>query len=501
MTGLGESGGRTKPHAGSSRSLWLVGVCAACSSLGPATSHAQGPLPASTAAPWVKIIPSLTLEETFTDNANLTASDHKSDFITRGQFGLETAIDTGRTTLMAKGDFDYDRYARQPSLSGWSADANGQGSYSIIRDRLTLEATGTLTNGYTSNADTSVVDRSGTPNRVLLGAYDLGPHLNARLGDFADLSAAMQFGQIFYSAADASHVTTLPDNDSMVQFSAQADTGARSRVTQLATRVELDGDDQGYRSANAIQTVYIQTVPTLRLLGRAGYDYIVQPDAARISGEILSAGVEFTPNQRSRITLEGGQRYGGPTWAASANVQLGAKVGLTASYTEVFQPDQLYVSSALLAQSNNADPLPTTIVPGGLKFIPSLYNEASLAKSAVVHVIFAGRVQSLDVGTNWSDRYFYSTHDHGREWVSNAVYGRRLKPQLTLTVTATYARTYQSPIYGPSEDYTGTVGLTYTASPSVDLYLRYGATLSRQHFPSDLTFNENAVQLAVRKRL
>jgi uncharacterized protein (PEP-CTERM system associated) len=533
MTGGNKSGWAMKALTGSSTGAWLAGVCVACSPLGldsswaqeaaPAPSRAQEAPPASAATPQVQITPSLALQETFTDNAARTASGRTSDFITRGLFGLETAIDTGRTKLMARGDVAYDRYARLPALSGWSADADGKGVYSVIRDRLTLEATGTVTNTYASTIDISAVDRSGTTNRVQLAAYNVGPHLNARLGDFADLAAAAQFAQIFYSAADRSRVTALlPADDNIVQAGARADTGARSHLTQLVTTVQLAGDDRGYRSANALQTVYIQAAAPLRVLVRGGYEHIFVPGVTRINAEIVTAGIELAPNDKSRITLEGGRRFGRETWAATADVQLGAKVAITADYSEAFQPDQVYVAGALLDptggqllptvapaesrvaptpynQASGAQFLPT-VVPAGARFVPTLYNQASLNKSARVHATFAGKAQSLQVSTNWADRNFFALRAHDREWVSSATYGRRLTPKLTLTVSGTYARTYASPLYGAGETYAETIGLAYKASASADLELSYAGALSRQRSPGGLTIDEHTVLLAFKKR-
>jgi uncharacterized protein (PEP-CTERM system associated) len=490
-----------KPLTGSGTGVWLAGVCAACSPLGLSSSRAQEASPTPPRGPQVEITPSFSLQEAFTDNAGLTTSGRKSDFITRGQLGLETAIDTGRANVMARGDVAYDRYARLPSLSGWSFDADGKAVYSVIRDRLTLEATGTVTNAYASTVDISAVDRSGTRNRVQLAAYSIGPHMDARLGDFADLAATGQFAQIFYSAADRSQVATLPDDDNIVQITARADTGARSRFSELLSTIQLAGDDRGYRSANAVQTVYLQAAAPLRLLVRGGYEHIFVPGVARIDSEIVTAGIEFTPNEKSRITLEGGRRFGRATWAAKADLQLGAKVGLAAAYTETFQPDQVYITAALLGLTNATTELPTTVVTAGARFIPTLYNQASLNKSANLDATFAGKTQSLELSTKWTDRDFFSLRAHDQEWVSNATYGRKLTPQLTLTVAASYARTYQSPLYGAGETHTEAIGLAYKASSSADLDLSYSGAVSRQRSQGGLIIIEHTVLLAFKKRL
>jgi hypothetical protein len=451
-------------------------------------------------APPIVLRPSITVQETYTDNADLTSSNRSADYVTRGMLSLDADVNTGRTTATLHGDFAYDRYARQVALSGWSLSANGTGNYSVVPQRLDILVRGTVTDGFVSTFNTSVTDRSGVANRIQLATYDIGPRLNMDLGDVGDLAAALRFAQVFYSAADASTVSALPNDDNILQLIGRLDTGTRYAGYQSLTTVEADGDNQGYRSANGIESLYFSVTPDIRVFGRAGYETVFQPGITRINSEILSAGFEITPNERSRFTVEGGRRYDRLIWNAKAKLQLSPRILLTGQYSENVQPDQVYVADTLGDFIERTAALPPPVVPGSFRFSPNLYNQVSLNKTAEVHVIYSGQIQSLDASVHWADRNFLSAGGHDRTLIAAVAYTRKLRPLLSLTLAGNYARTFDSPVFGASETYFSSAGLTYQASRFTDININYGASFARQFQAGGAKVQEHVVAIALRRR-
>lgn len=476
--------------------LRLLALSCACSAIALNTAHAQddGPTPA------IVIKPTLTVQGTYTDNAELSSSNRNSDWITRGQLGVDANVDTGRTTLTSHGDFAYDRYTRQTALSGWSLSAQGNGAYSILPEELAITARGTITDGYVSTFNTSATDRSGVDNRIQLATYAIGPELTMGVGNVGDLDAAARFSQVFYAAADASTVANLPNDDNIAQVVARFDTGKRFSGYQSLSTAEFDGDDHGYRSGNAIETLFFPVLPSVRVLGRAGYESVFQPGVTRINAPVATAGLEFTLNEKSQITVEGGTRYNRGIWAAKANIQLGSRLAFTATYSVAIQPDQIYVANTLGDFVDRTAALPSPIVPGSFRYSPNLYNQTSLNKTAEAHLIYTDEIQSLDGSVNWSDRYFFTTLGEDKTLISNLAYTRKIRPRLNLTVAANYAHTFDSPLFGASETYRGSITALYQLGRRTDMNFSYDMSFGRELIPGGIKVQEHAFVIAIARR-
>ena len=85
------------------------------------------------------------LQETITDNALLTPTDKKFDFITRPMVGAEVNVH-GPFTASLIGHAYYDAYASQTQLSGFSGDAQGTANYVVVPDFLSIDANAMLMN-------------------------------------------------------------------------------------------------------------------------------------------------------------------------------------------------------------------------------------------------------------------------------------------------------------------------------------------------------------------
>ena len=155
--------------------------------------------PAGAPAPLIdtrdfSISPLVGLQETFTDNALLTSTDKKSDFITRPMVGAEVNVH-GPFTASLVGHAYYDAYASQSQLSGFSGDAQGTANYAVIPEFLSIDANAMLMNASVSTFGTPAINRVGTANQITIATYDIGPHLTTTLDDFADVDVLGRFAQ------------------------------------------------------------------------------------------------------------------------------------------------------------------------------------------------------------------------------------------------------------------------------------------------------------------
>lgn len=507
--------GRTSTRA------WLIGLGANCSALALNTAQAQAPLsavplgpgdlpvpaqaptqtPATRAGPPFLLQPSLTLQETYTDNATFSSAARQSDWITRGILGLDADVNTGRTSLIAHGYFAYDHYARLSALSGWSISSQGRGVYLILPDRLSFAIQGGVTDGYVSTINTSATDRSGLPNRVQLATYAAGPELTTPIGDVGDLVAAARFAQLFYSASSPSRVTGLPSNDNIVQLLASFDTGRRLSGYEALSTFEFNGDQQHYRAVDAIESLFVGIAPSLRLIGRVGYESVYQPGIVNLNAPALTAGFEYRPNDKSVLTVEGGTRFNRGIWAAKAAIQLSSRLSMNGYYTVSVQPDQVFVANSLSGLVSRVVDLPTPSFPGSYAYNANLYNRTSLISSAHVDLDYAGDTQSVSVSSDWSDRDFLSSAGgHDRTVIGSVSYTRHLRPRLDLSLQANYARTFNSPVFGASESYGGSASLRYNVTPRTDIRASYNFVNARELRTGGFNVREHAVVVSITRR-
>jgi uncharacterized protein (PEP-CTERM system associated) len=457
------------------------------------------PTPAVSGPPFL-LTPILGIQESYTDNALLTSSDRQSDFITRLMAGLNANVDDGSTVARITSQLSYDQYARNTRLSGWSVQAYGDGSVALVKNLLSLDAEGTVINGNVSEFGTSAIDRSGVADRTQLATYAVGPHLKTTVAGVEDVEAVARWDQVFYTAANGSTVNNLPVDSNIVQVAGQADTGKRLGRFELLTSSQYESDDHGFRTADGVQSVYFNLLQDLRLVGRAGYESVYVPRVTDINAPVLSAGFELTLNSRSKVTLEGGERYNRAAWAASAYLQFSDRLYATADYYEVLEPNQVYIANSFLNFVQLTTQLPTPLVPTSFAVNGNLYDQASLNQTADARVVYTWPRQKFAVSTSWIDQDFFKSATHDRTLVAQATFTRQLQPDLEAGATASYIRTFSSPVFGPSEIYAAEGTVVYNVNSTVDLNAGYAFDHEQEFTGPRQTIYENVVFVSLQKR-
>lgn len=448
------------------------------------------------------LTPTLGLEELFTDNAALASGGRRSDVITRGVFRLDGALDGARATGRLSAEVAYDRYARTPGLSGASVAADGSGTYTLLPGVLALEAAGTIVNSRTTTFQASAVDRSGVPGRAQVSTYRIGPQLNVRLGDYADLAAAARFAQVSYAAADASTVgAPLPADDGLGQLIATVDTAGRFPGYELLTTAQYEADTRDFHTASGVQSLYLRVAPRVRLIARGGYDTVRQVGVVAIDAPVASGGVEFTLNPSSKLSVEAGRRYHHDIWAAKADVSLSDRLVLSGSFEEAIQPDQLLVASSFEDYVEQAARLPPPIAPSRFTLTGDVYQQTSFSKTGALRAFYGTPRQSISLTAVVVDRRFLSIPGRD-ETVSGGVgYRRALSPDLSVSLNGAYARTFESPLYGASDSLGFQGGVAYLLNSSSELRVEGSTAYDRQLAARGRRVRDDTLRVAIQKRL
>ncbi len=445
------------------------------------------------------ITPMVGLQETFTDNARLTPTNKEYDFITRPIVGADVNVQGGSFTGTATGHMYYDAYARDGSLSGWSADAQAIGSYNLVPNFLAIDVNGVLTNSNVSTFGRSAIDRVGIANRVQVANYDIGPRLTTTIDDFADVSVIGRFAQIFFGNPNASTVK-VPTNSTILEGVASIDTADRFAGYQSITSAVVEKDDHDFQGYTAQQSFFVRIFPQVRLVARGGYDSDTQPGIVNINAPMWSGGVEVTINQQSKITIERGERFNHVAWAADLHLQLADSLYAEGRYFEAVQPDQIQINSAFVNFIAPTTPIPVQLAGNGFAINGNLDNQTSLSKQAELHLVYEWEGQNIDLNAEWNDRLLLLTNEHDRSLTSGLNYSRNIAPDLNFLAGITYYRTFANPFFGASESYSGQLALQYEINPEMRLIGGYAYERQLQLFTGGQSISENIAFAAIGRR-
>jgi uncharacterized protein (PEP-CTERM system associated) len=444
------------------------------------------------------VTPTVGVLESFTDNVLVSSTNQKADLITRPIVGADMNVRTGVVTATVSGHVFYDAYASQSNLSSFAADASGTGTYVLVPDFLSIDAQGVLANTNGSTFGTPAIERAGSGSRVQLSTYNIGPRLTTTVDDFADLTVIGRFAQAFYNRPSGS-TFNVPPGSTFFQGSATLDTDERYAGYQSVTNGLYERDDHGFESYSGLQSFFVSVAPQIRIIGRGGYDSVVQPGIVNIKAPIWSGGAELSINEQSRITVETGERFNHSAWAADVHLQLSDQLYVLGRYYETLEPPQIQFSSSFVNFVATADQIPVGVAPATFTFNGNLDNQTSLNKAAEFHLVFNWEEQTLEYQTSWDDRFLIAANAHDRTWLNVVSYGRNIAADLDLNAGITYWRTFSNPFFGASELYGGTVGLRYQINPTMRLAGGYVFQHQAQLVANGQSIDENVVFAAIAK--
>lgn len=448
------------------------------------------------------IVPTVGLEAAVTDNVALTENNRKTDFLLRALIGIDAVLNRGRTTGELSVRTFYDQYARMNDFNGYSLELNGVAALALVPDVFSLEAHGTITNGRTINFGTPAIDRAGVTGRVQYSLWDVDGKLDGKLGGLADFGGIGRFSQIYYSAADKSHINTpLPPDDSLWQAAVRIDTAKRLRAYQLVTVAKYEADDHGYNTVGALQSVYVRLGPKVRLIARAGYEHTEQQGVTNIDAPVLSAGFEVTPNANSKISVEGGERYHRANWAAHAEASFADHIFLYGDYGEALQPDPVSVAKSFQEFVDESLSLPSPLTRTRFTVQDNIYTQTSFYKAGDLRLVLANPRTSLEFAAHYTDREFLTDQTHDRTASITASVVHALRPDLSGAVDLGYAHTYSSPVYGETRNYSAGAHLDYRVNSTTDLSGAYAFADSKQLFAGGQHLYDNTFLISLRKRL
>jgi uncharacterized protein (PEP-CTERM system associated) len=267
----------------------------------------------------IKVIPSVTVQETWTDNVSLARSDQaRSEFITDIAPGLSVVENTPRLQLVGSYRFHEFAYSDKnaPNLQNNTSELQAALRARVIEDLLFLDADASRGQQAVSAFGPQVSNNLYTGNnRATVSSWRISPYIARRIGSSANLLArytrdSVQTSVIGYgnTHGDETSVALTSAGEQRIGWNLQYD---RQHLTD-----RLAGDSTA-TNANAGLSWRVQ--PGFSLNGNAGYDdFDYHALGGRTRGRSWSVGYAYTPSNRTSLTMSYGQRYFGKSRALSA---------------------------------------------------------------------------------------------------------------------------------------------------------------------------------------
>ena len=313
-----------------------------------------------------------------------------------------------------------------------------------------------------------------------------------------------RFAQVFFDNPNASTVG-IPNNASIVAAAAAIDTGARYRGYELVTNAQIEQDNHDFEGYNFQQSLYVQIFPQIRLIGRGGYDYVMQPGIVDIREALWSGGAEYNfgvnaDGTNSVVSVEYGERFGHSAWRGDLHLQFSDQFYAEGRYFQAIQPNQLQINTAFNTSTIAAIQLPPQL--GNTQFLinGNIDNQTALIKQGDLALVYAWETQSIGLRGTWNDRTLLPTNNHDRSLVTSVEYQRSIALDLAFAATVDYYHTFANPFFGPSESWGGKAGLQYDINSTMRAAGGYAYQRQVQLVAGGQGITENVLYAAISKR-
>lgn len=403
----------------------------------PQTVRAGATTPVATTGNYLR--PRIGVQAAVTDNVNSSSTDKQSDTLGRVGVGADGRYDSPRLQATMTGDVYYDAYAKNSKYDTLSFNGAASATYIVMPQTLAIEAAGANTQGSASTFGATDFYRNANQADYQVGTYYIGPHLSLT-PNFADISAAARFGQVFFDGQDNAPLESLADTTSFYQVIAAADTKDRLGRLRLVTSGQYQEDDQDFQSTGGSVSGFVQATPTFTGIMRVGYDDSKLTSAFKINGMFWALGGQFVFGERGSLRVEGGRRYDNPYWAGQALFQVNRQLSLMADYTSTLESGAIGVNNVLVEYVGDlSEPLPLPNIQQGFRLDTNYFDQASLNRTGNVRAQLALGRQVINLELSSTQQKYLALDGTYRTIAETIAYSNQVRPDLVLSLAFTHA--------------------------------------------------------------
>lgn len=337
-------------------------------------------------AQW-RIIPSVTVSETYSDNPGLLPREFAhGQWITSINPSVDVSYTGRRLTLNAIDRLGYNYSSGDDSgIRHFSHQYQGSARAIVIDELLfvdaTLERSPRSLSAFGPQVDDSPFALASS-NEV--STWSVSPYLRHRFGPTAEFTARYTIDEV-----DAGENAFGSSKGNSVDVRLESGSIFRTVGWGLSyRRQDIDGGIAGSTSSqNALANLSLHVSRTLSLTATGGYDKY-DFDAiggGPTEGKNWSAGFDWTPSSRTRLQLAGGRHFFGNTWDLSANHRSRRSVW------SIKYDDEIVNSRDQFLRSNEAE---ITAMVDAL-FRPQIRNPIRRAEAVAAYIADNGLTKAL----------------------------------------------------------------------------------------------------------
>ena len=400
------------------------------------------------AANW-DIVPRLLLNETYSDNVNLSRNNANEDFITQLTPGLSIRGQGGRVELNLDYNFQNLMYARDNNLNNTNQQLQANASAELYQQVLFLDVSSQISQQLVSTqgviSDNNI---NATGNRADVMSYQVSPYVKHHFGGYADAEGRLTFNQVFNSATNTTG--TVANNAASTSASTTSFNMTSGRYfnripwtfsyrSNTVSNDSTGGADTKFRSIEAnISYVISRRYRLTSLIGND--DNTFSTSQRSTGGNRWEIGAIWTPSSRTRVVARWGDRYFGRTFFLDAS-HTHRHFVFTAHYDEQTQSlNDIQINQQLIPLVDAfGQPVFDPNVSSNIALTtdrPGLQNDVIVNQRLDINLAYSNRRNSANVGLYNSTRTGQASNSNEDITGLRASFSRQLSEKLTATINA-----------------------------------------------------------------
>ncbi len=462
-----------------------------------------------------KISPNISVKATYTDNADLTSSDKKSDFYTQVTPSVAIKREGGGGRVKLDLDYGVVSTENRPGNRGRSI-AHSLGSNlqaELYKDVLFLDASaGAYLTSATSGGQRGDDTVGDVSDPIQTYTYSLSPYLKQHYGRYVDMLARYTFDQVINSgkgASDSHNNQVLLSINSGPYFS-RFPWGASYR--QSETSNDNSASDSETTSINGNVSYVVNRKWRINLAG-GKVDNDIQSSRSSTDGFTWDAGATWTPNPRTDLDVSYGRQVFGQNFAFDFNHRwkravwrAGYSQTLTDSRTQQLihgtdeqkSPIDLGSSRQFLGNTYKYDRMDGDDWVYVADFdYPTLTDEHYVVETFNTGFTLETRRSSLSIDAHFTQRKYEVSRVKGRDIGIDIGLDRRLTPKTDAKVGLSWQKNRADENATEDKRWTLSFGLSRRLTPHTNANLDYNYRRLDSSDNSTSEYRENQISLTL----
>ncbi|MEN8180449.1 MAG: TIGR03016 family PEP-CTERM system-associated outer membrane protein [Pseudomonadota bacterium] len=450
-------------------------------------------------ADW-KIAPGISIEQIYTDNANLD-TDEESESITR----LKPRISIYRRGARASVDL---RYAPQYRHYWQETQSNevihflkADGDIELVKDHFFIDGWASADqHTINSNSKTGIDSVTGSDDLTEVYTAGISPYLVSQLGTYATIEARYGLNRVEY--ADDNLDSSTGHRVDLVLGSGRSVKAMPWELRLEQSRidyVDLDEDDKVSRVRGEAAYKLNRQWALAAALGYEEYELSQNEDS---DGEIWSVGFIFTPSPRTRLAAGFGERSFGDDYYLNLSYRSQRTVW-TADYQRDFisARDEVIRPSLFNRQDAFGDMVRDPVLSNPVSATrsgPALDEGHYLLEAFHTNVVFSTSRTSLSLSARYSEREYEESllPQDSTDFSLSGQFTRKIRSNLSGTLGVSWIDHQED--LSDYEQWSASIGGIYNLGPKTSLRLNL-SHLERDATLAALSYTENRASLSLNK--